>query len=58
MTSTYATQQTAETIRENVADWTALHTVSDERFAQLEAEYRAEQRLRAIRRYLRERAAR
>jgi len=56
--NTFATQQTAETIHQNAANWTALHTISNEQADKLMAEYKAEKRLRAIRRYLKERAAR
>lgn len=50
--------QSNETIAQNAANWTALHTVSDEQADKLMAEYKAEKRLKAIRRYLKERAAR
>lgn len=60
----YATQQTAETITARYAERRVLNSIPGyvaARDARLEADgaaYRHERRLRAIRRYLRERAAR
>lgn len=56
--SAFALQQTTETLRQNLADWDALHQISNEQAEKQMAEYKREKRLKYIRRYLKERAAR
>ena len=55
---TTALQQTDETLRANLATWTALHTISNGDADARIAAYMHEKRMRYIRRYLKERAAR
>jgi len=54
----YGLQQTDETISQNNADWHAIFTVSNEVADRHMDEYKREKRLKYIRRYLKERAAR
>ena len=57
---TTALQQTDETLRANLTTWAALHTntISNEEADARIAAYMHEKRMRYIRRYLKERAAR
>jgi hypothetical protein len=50
--------QTVDTIHQNAMFWSAIHTVSNEVADELYAASKRERRLKAVRRYLRERAAR
>lgn len=50
--------QTNETISQNAAAWTAIHTISNEVADKRLADASRERRIKAVKRYLRERAAR